>query len=206
MSGRLTLPNRLPAVLALAATAALASACGAGAHNPQYKETATITGVDADLPGGLVIGNAYVTQPAPKGGTATVVFSLGILYGQGGSITSVTSPLSQDVTLQSVDPAGKLAPADAASVVADGSQTPHVFVARLKSLTADLPPASFASVTFGVAGQDSTTLSLPVIRPGALALGPGGVPLAVLDHPSQAVAADTSEANPASEAPASTTP
>ena len=206
MSGRLTLPTRLPVVLALAATAALASACGAGAHGPQYKERATIPGIDVDLPGGLVVANAYVAAPAVKGGTADVIFSLGVLSGAGGSITAIQSPLSEQVTLQSVDPSGRLATVDAAQVTADGSQTAHIYVARLKDLAADLPPASFADVSFVTDGGADTTVSLPVIRPGQLAIGPGGIPVAVLDHPTNTVSADTSESNPGSDATASATP
>jgi hypothetical protein len=207
VSGRRTShPTRLLASLAAVATAALVSACGAGAHGPQYKERATIEGIDADLPNGLVIGNAYVAAPATRGQTANVIFTVSVLRGSGGTITAVRSPIADQVVLQSVDPSGHLTTQAAASVAADGSQTPHVYVARLKGLSVDLPPASFTDVTFAVAGEADTTLSLPVIRPGQLALGPGGIPVAVLDRPSGTVSADTSESNPGSDESPSATP
>ena len=207
MSGRLTsLPTRLPAVLALVAAAGLVSACGAGAHGPQYQERATITGIDADLPGGLVVGNAYIAAPAVKGDTADVVFTLSVLSGTGGSITAVRSTLTDQVTLQRVDPTGRLTTLDAATVAAGGTQTPHIYVARLKNINADLPAASFTDVTFSVSSGADTTLTLPVIRPGQLAIGPAGIPVAVLDHPTGGAKADTSESHPGSDESASATP
>jgi hypothetical protein len=203
---RSTHPTRLLVLPVAVGAAALAlTACGAGAHGPQYKERATTQGIDATLADGLVIGNAYVAAPAAKGDTANAVFTLGVLNGAGGSITSIASPVATSVAIQSVLPEGRLDTVDTASVTADGSQTPRIFIVRLNGLTSDLAPASYAALTLTVNGASTTTLDLPVLRPGQVQLGPAGVPVTVLDHPDGGTLSDTSIAAPASSAAARAT-
>ena len=67
----------------------------------------------------------------------------------------------------------------------------------LNKVTQDLPPASYADITLAVNGQSDVPLSLPVLRPGQVSIGPGGIPDVVLDHPPGEVSADTSQAGPA---------
>ena len=152
----------------------LVSACSAGRHNPQFKESSSEDGVNVTV-GGNAVRDVYIAAPAPKGGTARASVYLArldpgsdILIGASSPVAAAVDILSAGQVVQQIPVAGT----QAGAIALD-----------LSGLNKAVQAASYYPITLSFATAGDVTLQVPVLRPGILAPGSTQLPTVVPDVP-----------------------
>ena len=152
--------SRRPAVVALAVSAALLSACGTGLQAQTYKETGRQDGASTDV-AQIAVRNLHVTPPLSGStiGTDEAAVLAGVLVNEGNSDDSLVGASSDAASAAVLEEAGK--PVPAVPVPARGSSSTTWSIV-LTGLVTDLHAGQYITVTLSFQKAGRTTVQVPV--------------------------------------------